>query len=77
VALHFGAELDTPKLAVFAPEAATSVRSSSLFDPIDAKFLRVDLDALGERKKVIASRSRHACACGPFGHTESASWQYI
>ncbi len=41
----------------------------------DAKFLRVDLDALGECAKVIASRSRHACACGPFGHTESASWQ--
>jgi hypothetical protein len=33
---HFGTELGTPKLAVFALEAATSVRSSSLFDPMMA-----------------------------------------
>jgi hypothetical protein len=31
---HFGTELGTPKPAVFALEAATSVRSSSLFDPM-------------------------------------------
>src|ERR1700736_5561890 len=31
-ARHFGTELGTPKPAVFALEAATSVRSSSLFD---------------------------------------------
>src|SRR5712664_2727675 len=33
-ARHFGTELGTPKAAVFALEAATSVRSSSLFDPM-------------------------------------------
>jgi hypothetical protein len=33
-ARHFGTELGTPKGAVFALEAATSVRSSSLFDPM-------------------------------------------
>jgi hypothetical protein len=31
---HFGTELGTPKPAVFALEAATSVRSNSLFDPM-------------------------------------------
>jgi hypothetical protein len=31
-ARHFGTELDTPKPHIFAPEAATSVRSSSLFN---------------------------------------------
>jgi hypothetical protein len=64
VARHFGIELGTPKPAVFELEAATSLRSSSLFAPNDAKFLRVDLDALGECAKVIASRSRHANVAG-------------
>jgi hypothetical protein len=31
---HFGTKLGTPKPAVFALEAATSVRSSSLFEPM-------------------------------------------
>src|SRR5215468_4894798 len=31
-ARHCGTKLDTPKAAVFAPEAATSVRSSTLFE---------------------------------------------
>jgi hypothetical protein len=31
---HFGTELGTPKLAVFALSAATSVRRSTLFDPM-------------------------------------------
>ena len=31
---HFGTELGTPKPAVFALDAATSVRRSSLFDPM-------------------------------------------
>jgi hypothetical protein len=34
VARHFGRELGTPKPAIFALEAATNVRSSSLFDPM-------------------------------------------
>jgi hypothetical protein len=34
VARHFGTELGTPKPAVFALEAATSVRSSSLVPTI-------------------------------------------
>jgi hypothetical protein len=33
-ARHFGTKLGTPKPAVFALEAATSVRSNSLFDPM-------------------------------------------
>jgi hypothetical protein len=33
-ARHFGTELGTPKPAVFALEAATSVRRSMLFDPM-------------------------------------------
>jgi hypothetical protein len=33
-ARHFGTKLGTPKPAVFALEAATSVRSSSLFEPM-------------------------------------------
>jgi hypothetical protein len=33
-ARHFGTKLGTPKPAVFALEAATSVRSSSLLEPI-------------------------------------------
>jgi hypothetical protein len=33
-ARHFGTKLGTPKPAVFALEAATSVRSSTLFDPM-------------------------------------------
>ena len=33
-ARHFGTELGTPKPTVFAPDAATSVRSSPLFDPM-------------------------------------------
>ena len=33
-ARHFGTELGTPKPAVFALEAATSVRSNSLFEPM-------------------------------------------
>jgi hypothetical protein len=44
------------------------------FRSLDAKFLRVDLDALRECAKVIASRSRHACPAGGSG-LESASWQ--
>jgi hypothetical protein len=31
---HFGTELGMPKPAVFALEAATSVRRSALFDPM-------------------------------------------
>src|SRR5579883_2576216 len=31
---HFGTKLGTPNPAVFALEAATSVRSSTLFDPL-------------------------------------------
>src|SRR5258707_3410455 len=31
---HFGTELGTPKPAVFALSAATSVRRSTLFDPV-------------------------------------------
>jgi hypothetical protein len=31
---HLGTELGTPKLAVFAPGAAKSVRSSTLFEPM-------------------------------------------
>jgi hypothetical protein len=47
----------------FALDAATSVRSSSLFRSHDAKFLRVDLDTLGECAKVIASAlGTHALA---------------
>jgi len=34
MARHFGTELGTPKPAVFALEAATSVRSNSLFEPM-------------------------------------------
>ena len=34
VVRHFGTKLGTPKVAVFALEAATSVRRSSLFDPL-------------------------------------------
>lgn len=34
VARHFATELGTPKPAVFALEAATSVRRSRLFDPM-------------------------------------------
>jgi len=48
-ARHFGTELGTPKPAVFALEAATSVRNSTLFDPMDANFFRVHFDALGQR----------------------------
>src|SRR5713101_9827588 len=33
-ARHFGTKLGTPKPAVFALEAATSVRSSTLFEPM-------------------------------------------
>jgi predicted flavoprotein YhiN len=33
-ARHFGTELGTPKPAVFALEAATSVLRSALFDPM-------------------------------------------
>jgi hypothetical protein len=34
-----GTELGTPKLAIFAPDAATGVRKSMLFDPmIQASF---------------------------------------
>ena len=33
-ARHFGTELGTPKLAVFALDPTTSVRSSALFDPM-------------------------------------------
>jgi hypothetical protein len=33
-ARHFGTELGTPKPAVFALEAATSVRNSTLLDPM-------------------------------------------
>jgi hypothetical protein len=51
---HFFSELGTPKPAVFATEAATSVRNNSHFRPDDAKFLRVDFDTLGERAKMIA-----------------------
>jgi hypothetical protein len=36
---HFGTELGTPKPGVFALEAATRVRSNSLFDPIMRSFL--------------------------------------
>jgi hypothetical protein len=34
VARHFGTELGTPKPAVFALEAATSVHRSPLFEPM-------------------------------------------
>jgi hypothetical protein len=34
VARHFGTEMGTPKPADFALEAATSVRNSTLFDPM-------------------------------------------
>src|SRR3954466_8399776 len=37
-ARHFGTKVGTPKPAVFAPNAATSVRSSSLFDPMMRTF---------------------------------------
>src|SRR6266571_7396534 len=33
-ARHFGTKLSTPKAAVFALEAATSVRSNTLFEPM-------------------------------------------
>jgi hypothetical protein len=34
MARHFGTELGAPKPAIFALEAATSVRKSTLFDPM-------------------------------------------
>jgi hypothetical protein len=51
---HFGIELGTPKPAVFALEAATSVRRSALFDPMMRIFL-IDFDALGECAEMIAA----------------------
>jgi hypothetical protein len=76
VARHFGTELGTPKPAVLRFKRDERAQQFA-FRSHDAKFSRVDLDALGDCAKVIASRSRHACACGPFGHTESASWQIL
>ena len=44
----FDTELDTAKPAVFALSAATRVRKSALFDPIDARFFRVHFNALSQ-----------------------------
>ena len=40
-ARHFGTKLGTPKPADFAPDAATSVRRSTPFDPMIRTFFRV------------------------------------
>src|SRR5436190_7685033 len=49
-ARQFGTKLGTPKPAVFALDAATRVRSSTLLEPF-----RIDLDSLSERAQVIAA----------------------
>src|SRR5437667_2081580 len=85
-ARHFGTELGTPKPAVFAPEAATSVRSSSLFDPMMRSLAR-QLRPVGRAREGNRGGNRpipSACACGPFwrksGVVESSPrdrpWQY-
>jgi hypothetical protein len=55
------ARQNPPFLSLKRRRACAAVR---FFVPNDEKFLRVDLDALGECAKVIASRSRHANVAG-------------
>jgi hypothetical protein len=67
---HFGTELGTPELAVFALEAATSVRRSTLFRSHDTQFFLIDFDTLCERALMIAAV---AAAIGPSAC--GRSWQ--
>jgi hypothetical protein len=54
-ARHFGTKLGTPKPAVFALEAATSVPQQLALGARDTNFFRADFDALSERAEVIAT----------------------
>jgi len=64
---HFGIKLGTPKPAVFALETATSVRGSTLFDPM----MRVSFVSTSMRWPARGGGrgsnrpTRSASACGP------------
>ena len=58
---HFGTELGTPKPAVFALDAATSVRRSSLFDPM----MRTSFASTSTRRASAEMIATVAAALGP------------
>ena len=68
---HFGTELGTPKPVVFAPEAAASVRKSTLFDPMMLiDFERAERAREGDAA-VAPALGPHALAGAPGKRLES------
>src|SRR5262249_23517363 len=64
-ARQFGTELGTPKPAVLARSADKRARQYA-FGAHDANFLRMDLDALGERTEVVAAHASDPVSSGAF-----------
>jgi hypothetical protein len=64
---HFGTKLGSPRPAVFAAEAATSVRRNTLFEPMMRTSFRLHIDALCQGAEVAAAITARVDPHAPAG----------